>query len=152
MIKKLTFLSAAAMSIAFAAPAQAQWAGFTANNNGAEFWDNTSIDGQNCNIGMVVTGVASAAGCANERPDPWLPFVGTGYDRYNQTQTFTYFGGSVSIVQAPGQGGDIAGENRDWGYWTSRCNGIRGDWGNRADRYNRNSGSRWSHRCYRTSR
>lgn len=123
MIKKLTVLSAAAMTIAFAAPAEAQWVGFTANNNNAEFWDNLSDDGTKCNIGFVVTGVAGSAGnpCTNQRPDPWLPFTNTSpaYDLYNQTQLFTMFGGSITIVQAVGSGGDIAGQDRAWGVWTS---------------------------------
>ena len=61
MMKKLVVLSAAAMSVAFAAPAQAQWVGFTADNNGAEYWDNTSSDGTSCNVGFVVTGVAGSS-------------------------------------------------------------------------------------------
>ena len=121
MIKKLAFLSAAAMSIAFAAPAEAQWSAFTADNNGSEYWDNASIDGVTCNVGYVVTGVAGSANnpCANQRPNPWLPFAAPGYDLYNLTPTFSYFGGSISVLQGPGVGGDIAGQDRDWGVWTS---------------------------------
>jgi hypothetical protein len=130
MIKKLTFLSAAAMSVAIAATAEAQssippttWVAFTANNNGAEYWDNASNDGTSCNIGFVVTGVAGTAGnsCTNQRPDPWLPFTNTSpaYNMYATNPLFTFFGGSISIAQVSGSGGDIAGENRAWGVWTS---------------------------------
>ncbi len=44
-----------------------QWVTWTsAGNNGGEFWDNRSSDGVNCNIGHVLTGAATAAGCNNE--------------------------------------------------------------------------------------
>ncbi len=123
MIKKLACLSAAAMSIAFAVPAEAQWVAFTANNNSAEYWDNTSGDGPSCNIGFVVLGVAGTAGnaCLNQRPGNWLPFTNTSpaYDRYNASGLFTYFGGSISIAQVAGFGGDIAVDDRGWGLWTS---------------------------------
>ena len=123
MIKKLAFLSAAAMSIAFAVPAQAQWTGFTADNNGPEYWNNLSDDGTRCNIGFVVTGVAGTADspCVNQRPAGWLPFTNTtpAYDLYEATPLFFYQGGSIQIQQAAGQGGDIAGQDRAWGYWSS---------------------------------
>lgn len=120
MFKKLTFLSAAAMSLALAVPAEAQWVNFDANNDGSEYWDNTSSDGELCNVGYVVIGTAGNGNtCNNQRPVGWLPFGELGYDLYNATPTFTYFGGSIAILQALNLGGDVAGENRDWGYWTS---------------------------------
>lgn len=123
MTKKLSIMLASAAALAIASPAQAQWVGFNANNNGAEFWDNQSSDGANCNIGHVVTGIAGTAEnlCNNQRPVGWLPFTNLtpAVDEYWNNSTFVLFGGTLAIRQAAGQGGDIAGANQAWGYWTS---------------------------------
>lgn len=120
-MKKIVAFAGVLASLA-AAPAQAQWStGFTPDNNtngGVEFWDNRSTDGRTCNIGYVVTGVAGSAGnaCANQRPAAWLPYAGPAMNDFLLSSTFSFFGGSVTFGSV---GGDIAGLNRDWGFWES---------------------------------
>ncbi|MBL0180135.1 MAG: hypothetical protein IPP98_13590 [Gemmatimonadetes bacterium] len=85
-MKNLVFALSAAALVS-AAPLQAQaFSGFTANNDGVEFWDNLSDDGlalnpNNCNSGFVVTGVAPTS-CINQRPNTWLPYTGTPANEY----------------------------------------------------------------------
>jgi hypothetical protein len=120
MIKKIATLLSTAAMFAVAVPAQAQWQSFTANNDGAEFWDNLSTDGRRCNIGYVVTGVAGTANspCTNQRPSNWLPYTGAPMSQFWAVPTFTQKGGKLIINTGTGIGGDIAGQNRDWGFWT----------------------------------
>jgi hypothetical protein len=120
MIKKFVGLLGAVASFVAAAPAEAQWLSFTANNDGAEFWDNLSSDGATCNIGYVVTGVAGSVGnrCNNQRPLNWLPFAGPAMTQFWGLPTFTRTGGALIVKIGQGIGGDIAGQNRDWGFWT----------------------------------
>lgn len=120
MIKKFATLAGAFATLAIAAPAQAQWNGFTPNNDGAEFWDNVSVDGRTCNIGYVLTGVAGSTGnpCSYQRPANWLPYSGPAMNSFWSSPTFTITGGALTVNVGKGIGGDIAGENRDWGFWT----------------------------------
>lgn len=124
-MKKLVAVSSALAALAVASPAQAQWSSFTANNDGAEFWDNTSTDGTTCNIGYVVTGVAGSTNnpCANQRPNPWLPLTAPYPDRFWGASTFMIQGGSVSLAQAVGTGGDVAGQDRPWGLFSTGLGG-----------------------------
>lgn len=121
MIKKLAAVSATLLSVAFAAPAQAQWSPLGTLGNGGEYWDNASDDGTNCNIGYVVTGVAGDANnpCNNQRPVGWLPYTNTTpvVNVFRTSPFLAFFGGGVDIVQQTGQGGDVAGQDRAWGVW-----------------------------------
>ncbi len=131
-MKNLVFALSAAALVS-AAPLQAQaFTGFNANNDGAEFWDNLSDDNSlttnQCNSGFVVTGVAPV-GCVNQRPRTWLPYTGLPATTYlnnggNWAPVFfsggdyslDYLGGTPSTrCVAPCVGGDIAGQNQDWG-------------------------------------
>ncbi|MBP6444685.1 MAG: PEP-CTERM sorting domain-containing protein [Gemmatimonadales bacterium] len=138
-MKNLVFALSAAALVS-AAPLQAQaFSGFTANNDGVEFWDNLSDDGlqfvpqltQNkCNSGFVVTG-AAPVGCINQRPNTWLPYTGAQASTYWNlsgnwapivfgagTYTLEYLGGTISGGCPVGcVGGDIAGANLDWGIY-----------------------------------
>lgn len=83
---------------------------------GEQFWDNPSNDGSACNIGYVVTGVASS--CSNQRPASWLPYTGPTPSAYLEAsgggfQPFTFVPGNWSFSAL----GDIAGQNTDWGYY-----------------------------------
>ncbi len=106
-------------TMAVAAPAQAQWLAYTPDNNGVEFWDNTSTDGTTCNIGYVLTGVAGTPGndCINQRPTGWLPYTGPAMSSYWQFNTFVFGAGSLTYNLGEGIGGDVAGLDRDWGFW-----------------------------------
>jgi hypothetical protein len=127
-------LALSAAALVSAAPLQAQaFSGFTANNDGAEFWDNLSDDGlalnpNTCNSGFVVTGVAPTS-CINQRPNTWLPYTGSPATTYlnnggNWAPVFfssgdyslDYLGGTPSRrCVAPCVGGDVAGANLGWG-------------------------------------
>ncbi|MBX9855994.1 MAG: PEP-CTERM sorting domain-containing protein [Gemmatimonadaceae bacterium] len=87
------------------------------------FWDNRSDDGTDCNVGYVLTGAASS--CGNQRPSNWLPFAGDPVSVYfsngGSAVAFMFAAGQYQIDQLGGSmlGGDIAGENREWGYFTA---------------------------------
>ena len=57
------------------------WTGFTVNNNGRPFWDNTSYDKSGCNVGYVLT-TAGPLNCNNVRQEPG-PANGLGLDVSN---------------------------------------------------------------------
>lgn len=100
--------------------ATAQWSPFTnttPQNNGGEFWDNKSQDGTKCNIGYVLTNQATAAGCANERPNNWLPLENVTVTEQYGTGTFALFNSDPFDVGFTLYG-DIAGQNRNWGIFT----------------------------------
>ena len=132
-------LALSAAAVISAAPLQAQaFSSFTANNDGAEFWDNLSADGlglgspqttfNTCNSGFIVTGAAPTA-CINQRPNTWLPYTGLHATEYWNVSgnwapiifsagdyTLSYLGGTTSQgCSAPCTGGDVAGMNLDWG-------------------------------------
>lgn len=123
-------LTIAAALVALAAPVGAQtWdAGWSAGNNGTPFWDQSSDDGSQCNIGKVVTGVATGALCSNDRPNSptWLPYDNAArpvpYNLQttvgNNFQSFLFASGDYTFTQANSMGGDIAGGNTAWGYFT----------------------------------
>src|SRR5690349_16156853 len=82
-------LALSAAAVLSAAPLQAQaFSGFTANNDGVEFWDNLSDDGltmnpvNKCNSGFIVSGAPESLGCINQRPNTWLPYSGTPASTY----------------------------------------------------------------------
>jgi hypothetical protein len=86
---------------------------------GRAFWNNSSNDGAGCNIGFVITGTNGE--CLNQRPANWLPYTGPA-----MSQMLTNGGSSVQMLFAPGTytfrvgtgvGGDIAGDNTDWGFF-----------------------------------
>ena len=115
--------AAAAVAALLAAPAGAQtWNAYTANNTG-EFWDNASTDGPNCNIGFVVTGVAGNQ-CNNQRLSGWLPYTGAAvpfnFSLAGAWAGFMFTSGTYNFRQGIGLGGDVAGANTDWGYFTSK--------------------------------
>lgn len=122
-MKKFTFVFTAA-AVLVAAPLSAQWTSFTPDNDGTEFWDNVSDDGTNCNSGFILSGAATG-GCANQRPAGWLPYTGTPMDQFwggaaSIAPSFLFNSGTFSfslLAGDPGLGGDVAGQNRDWGYY-----------------------------------
>lgn len=97
--------------------ASAQWTqGITPAQNGGEFWDNTSSDGTNCNIGFVLLG--NGANCGAQRPVGILPIdlgdqllskdyraTNPGFNLFTNTATIKLFA-------------DVAGQNREWGWFT----------------------------------
>lgn len=125
----------ALLACGLAAPLEAQsWTAIGSPNNvstGQQFWDNTSADGQYCNSGYVVTGLAGTAGknCANQRPGGWLPYLGPAPTTYLEAagggfQPFLFAAGDYSFSMLAGAlpGGDIAGQNTDWGYFNFTTN------------------------------
>ena len=125
-LTRLVLASAALIMPSAAASAQS-WSTYTPNNNGAEFWDNQSTDGNYCNIGYVLNGTAGTKNktCANQRPSNWLPYTGDKPTYYlnngsGKAQAFTFAAGTYTFSLLPGAkfGGDIAGENTAWGYYT----------------------------------
>lgn len=90
---------------------------------GRDFWNNRSDDGRNCNVGFVLTGVAT--GCGNQRPTNWLPFQGdpvsVHFNNGGSAVAFMFAAGQYQIDQLGGSqfGGDIAGSDRQWGYFTA---------------------------------
>ena len=134
-MKKIV-LAAVAVFAAVAAPVGAQFQAMSApNNDGTPFWDNSSDDGANCNVGYVLTGVAGSAGnsCSNQRPSTWLPYTGTAPTAYWGTAGGGWLGfvitpGTYSFSLLPGttqSGGDVAGDDDDWGYFTFDGGGGR---------------------------
>ena len=89
------------------------------------FWNNSSNDGTNCNIGYVVAGASGT--CANQRPLGWLPYTGTTPTHFlgngNMAQSFLFAPGTYVFKQTPGLGGDIAGDNTNWGFFTADAAG-----------------------------
>lgn len=96
------------------------------------FWNNESDDNANgsngCNVGFVLTGAAQPSDCVGEytRPNSWLPFAGAPLTQYFSldglaAQAFVFRPGLYTIAQLSGLslGGDIAGANRTWGYYTA---------------------------------
>jgi hypothetical protein len=86
---------------------------------GRTFWNNSSNDGEGCNIGFIVTGTNGT--CLNQRPANWLPYTGPA-----MTNMLTNGNGAVQMLFAPGTytfrigtgiGGDVAGDNTDWGFF-----------------------------------
>jgi PEP-CTERM motif len=90
------------------------------------FWNNSSNDGVSCNIGHVVTGTNGT--CANQRPLNWLPFTGPTPTHFlsngNSGTPFLFAAGTYVFKQTPGLGGDIAGDNTPWGFFTADANGL----------------------------
>lgn len=102
---------------------KAQWTSFTSPMNaGGVFWDNYSNDGQNCNIGYILTGMAGVASpCSHQRP-VWLPYTGA-------TPTMQRTGMGFGSLFLPTTAtitvlGDIAGADQAWG-WYDVVTGIR---------------------------
>lgn len=85
------------------------------------FWNNSSNDGVSCNVGNVVTGTNGT--CANQRPLNWLPYTGTTPTHFlgngNAATSFLFAPGTYVFNQTPGLGGDIAGDNTNWGFFTA---------------------------------
>lgn len=108
-------------------------------NNGGQFWDHKSDDGTYCNIGYVLDKTAGTAAnpCSNQRPASWLPYQGASPSHYlsgtdnlgnanGATQSFTFAAGiySFSLLAGSQPGGDIAGMNQAWGYYTIGGGGL----------------------------
>ena len=85
------------------------------------FWNNGSMDGSSCNIGYIVTGANGS--CANQRPSNWLPYTGTPQNFFlgngDNASSFLFAAGTYAFRQTPGLGGDIAGANTNWGFFTA---------------------------------
>lgn len=119
MKRFMLYLVALVVAMTAIAPtAQAQWSALTpAANDGGEFWDNPSWDGANCNIGFILGG---ASACGSQRPLNWLPYGGMAATFYKTTP------GAYGLFTAPNAqitvGGDIAGLNQDWGWFTTDVN------------------------------
>lgn len=121
-------LTAAAVLVA--APLSAQWTAFTPNQDEAEFWDVGSDDGDGCNAGYILSG-ADTSDCINQRPAGWLPYTGPV-----QNQFWGGAGAAPPLLFAPGEysftllggtsadGGDVAGQNRNWGYFDTATNTL----------------------------
>lgn len=119
MIMKIAPIAGLIAAVVAAAPAQAQWTSFNPNNDAVEFWDNSSIDGDQCNIGYVVTGVAGNNNVCNyQRPEDWLPYAGPTMNAFWNSPTFTIQGGQLTVNTGVGLGGDVTAMNYDWGFWT----------------------------------
>jgi len=131
-MKKVTIAGAALLvSLISASPSSAQtWSTVGSNgNDGGQFWDNASVDGQNCNIGFVLAGTSGTAGspcdAGRQRPSGWLPYSGANPTHYLNAGGGAYsafnFSAGIYTFELNGglkQGGDIAGGNANWGYWS----------------------------------
>lgn len=96
--------------------ASAQWTqGITATQGGGTYWDNSSNDGNGCNVGYVLLG--GGAGCGSQRPVGFLPIANgdqllatdfratnAGFSLFTNTATISLFG-------------DVAGQNTNWGWF-----------------------------------
>ena len=129
---RLATTFAAASLIVAPAAAQGSWQAMPALSNTAydmgssrAFWNNGSNDGMSCNIGYVVT--AANGNCANQRPSNWLPYTGTQQNFFlgsgNMASSFLFSAGTYVFKQTPGLGGDIAGANTNWGFFTADASG-----------------------------
>ena len=123
---------AAAALLVSPAAAQASWQTMPTLSNDSytdgparAFWNNGSMDGSSCNIGHIVT--ATNGTCANQRPSNWLPYTGTRQTvclgNNNGASSFLFAAGTYVFRQTPGLGGDIAGANTNWGFFTADDNG-----------------------------
>lgn len=131
---RILFASAVVLAPAMTASAQSWSSNVTPANNGGQFWDNKSTDGTYCNIGYVLNktaGSSSNKACANQRPGNWLPYAGDKPTHYLNNgsggyQKFTFAEGTYTFALLPGAkpGGDIAGENTSWGYYTGSGSGV----------------------------
>ena len=105
------------------------WSSYNANGSGSEFWDNSSTDGNKCNVGYVVSGT-NGNSCANQVPSTWLKYTGDRPGSYltnskhgsvtGNVQAFTFEAGTYSFSWLPGTGNDggyIAGAPAAWGYY-----------------------------------
>lgn len=123
-------LASAALTLSSTVVSAQSWSSnVTPANNGGQFWDNQSSDGKYCNAGYVLNQTAGSSGstyaCANQRPSGWLPYAGDKPTHYLQNgsggnQKFSFAAGTYTFSLLPGAkfGGDIAGQNTGWGYYT----------------------------------
>jgi hypothetical protein len=129
---RLAVTIATAAMIAAPAHAQAAWQSMPSLSNtpydaGAPraFWNNGSNDGTSCNIGFIVTGANGT--CSNQRPLNWLPYTGTAQNFFlgdgNGATSFLFAPGTYVFNQTPGLGGDIAGADVNWGFFTADASG-----------------------------
>lgn len=132
-LNKLLWASAALALPAVLSAQTPTWSSYNANNNGNEFWDQSSKDGARCNAGYVVSGTAGTANspCGNQVPNTWLQYTGarpgsylTNKSRYGGVtgnyQSFTFEAGTYTFSWLPGTGNDggyIAGAPASWGYY-----------------------------------
>ncbi len=103
------------------------------------FWDNFSDDfkpgpggaTRKCGAGFILTGVTAAGECnpTSLRPAGWLPFTGAPVTTYFSNnginaQRFLFSAGLYKISQlgSLGLGGDVAGNDRPWGYFVGNTN------------------------------
>lgn len=129
-MKTLSLVFTAA-AVLVAAPLSAQsWTTFTPNFDGAEFWDNASDDGFGCNAGFILSG-APTGQCINQRPAGWLPYTGPVQNQFwggaGTAPTLLFNAGSYNFSLIGGTsapGGDVAGQNRDWGYFDTATNTL----------------------------
>ena len=132
----MAFTAAATLAVA---PSEAQvWQAVGTPQNGSwqtgtrAFWNNSSDDNTNvnrnvgCNIGFVVLGIAQDPDCnsVHTRPTNWLPFTGSAPSVFlsgNGTgaQAFVFGAGRYRISQIASLGGDIAGLDRPWGFFST---------------------------------
>lgn len=89
------------------------------------YWNNSSNDGTSCNIGHITT--ATNGTCDNQRPLNWLPYTGPQATHFlgngNNATSFLFNAGTYVFNQTPGMGGDIAGDNTNWGFFTADGSG-----------------------------
>ena len=123
---------AAATLIVSPVAAQAAWQAMPTLSNAAHnagparaFWNNQSSDGTGCNIGFIVTGASGT--CANQRPSNWLPYTGATQTHFlgngNMATSFLFAPGTYIFRQTVGLGGDVAGDNTNWGMFTADASG-----------------------------
>lgn len=145
---KFSLLAAAtALVPAMTASAQSWSSNVSPNNNpygSGQYWDHQSDDGKKCNIGYVLNGTAGTAGasCANQRPSGWLPYSGDNPTHYlnngsGSYQKFSFASGTYTFSLLPGAklGGEIAGANTSWGYYTGSGGGGDIDLSTNGDLY-----------------
>jgi hypothetical protein len=129
---RLTTTIAAAVLTVSPVVAQGTWQSMPTLSNAAfnagparAFWNNRSSDGSSCNIGYIVT--ATNGTCANQRPSNWLPYTGAKQTHFlgngNMATSFLFAPGTYVFNQTAGLGGDIAGANKNWGFFTADGNG-----------------------------
>jgi len=128
-----SFLLASGLIVALgslAVPLEAQtWQSYNANNNGGaggEYWDNTSFDGASCNIGFVASKTSGA--CINQQVNNWLPYAGPAMTNNlrngNASSPFMFAAGTYRFRQGSGLGGQRAGLERKFGYFTRNGAGV----------------------------
>jgi hypothetical protein len=107
-----------------AGPLHAQtWQSYTPNNNGGsggEYWDNSSSDGASCNIGYIAAKTNGV--CNNQVVAGWLPYTGPAMTNNLRTgqgyTTFMFGAGTYRLRQGVGAGGQVAGLDQMFGYFT----------------------------------